>query len=170
MIDQRHQLPCQDRIAQPLFVDQIVIAQRQNVGLIGALRRGGQAEQKTGREVVEYAAIGGGGGVMKLIHHYVVEMVRAELTQVAVATQSLYRGKEPVGLILAAAVIEAGMGIRSHADKGALRLQYDFIAMGDEQQATGVHLSGIEGGKPGFAQPRRHHDQAAHEALLAALG
>lgn len=44
--------------------DQVVVAQGQDVGLVGAIGRGGEAEQKLRDEVREQAAVGGRGRVM----------------------------------------------------------------------------------------------------------
>ena len=41
-----------DGEGQPPFKDEIVVAQRQNIGLIGAVRGRGQPEQEAGLEVV----------------------------------------------------------------------------------------------------------------------
>ena len=52
VIGERHQHLLLDGEGQPPFKDEIVVAQRQNIGLIGAVRGRGQPEQEAGLEVV----------------------------------------------------------------------------------------------------------------------
>ena len=68
--------PTIDAGKQIAFENQVVIAQRQDVGLIAAVRRRCQAEQETRREVLQQTPVHRRGGVMEFIDDDVIEVRR----------------------------------------------------------------------------------------------
>ena len=60
-------------------VDEVLLAQRQQIASVGPLRRGGQPKQELRLEVGDQLPVGRGGGVMELVDDDVVEGVRGEL-------------------------------------------------------------------------------------------
>ena len=67
-------------------------------------------------------------------------------------------------------MVEADDGAGADAEKGGGGLLEDLFAMGDEQDAAGVGLDGVEGGEISFAEPGGEDDEAAAEAVAAGLG
>ena len=72
--------------------DEVVVAQGQDVGLVGTIGRGGEAEQELRREMSEQAALGRGCGVVEFVDDDVIEMLRREALEVRVAAECLHRG------------------------------------------------------------------------------
>ena len=76
---------------QVMGENEVVVAQGEDVGLIGAIRRRRQPEQEAGREVIEHAPIGRGGGMVELVNDHVVEVPPRKALQVGRAAQGLHR-------------------------------------------------------------------------------
>ena len=68
--------PTIDAGKQIAFENQVVIAQRQDVGLIATVRRRRQAEQEARREVLQQAPVHRRGGVVEFIDDNVIEVRR----------------------------------------------------------------------------------------------
>ena len=147
VIDEGAQQAQFDPIEQAAGVDQVVVAQAQDVRLVGALRGGGEAEQEAGPEVLQQAPIDGGGGVVEFVHHDIVEVPGVEQGQVAAPTQGLDRGEEQVTPRPCARRCTADPRARAHALKARLGLEQDLFPVGDEQDAPGLDALAVEGGQ-----------------------
>ena len=71
-----------DRLGEAALIHQVVATEGEEVSSVHALRRGGEAEPKTGTEVVDRLAIGRGRCVVELVDDDVVELVSAEGVEV----------------------------------------------------------------------------------------
>ena len=134
-------------------VDEVLLTQAEEVAAVGALGGGGEAEEEAGVEVVEDAAVGGGRGVVELVHDEVVEVIPRELPQVLLAAEGLDGGEEDVGVLVfgrSRVLAEAGLG--PDAAEGAEGLVEDLVAVGDEEDA--LVLEAVEGAEPGLAVGR----------------
>ena len=76
VLPERAQQLAGDAGQQVTAVGQVLPAERQQVGAVAAVGRGGEGQQKARLEVLDEALVGRRGGVMKLVHHQVVERVR----------------------------------------------------------------------------------------------
>jgi hypothetical protein len=145
---------------------EVVVAQGQDVGLVGAVRGGGEPEQEARLEVAEQAPVGGRGGVVEFVDHDVIEVVRREALEVGALAQCLHRRAEHVDLGVAdCAHVEADAGLGADAREGVRGLAQDLLAVGDEQHASGAHVFGVEGREPGLAETGGEHDEAAPVAF-----
>ena len=115
-----------------------------------------------GREVRQQPPIGGGGGVVELVDHDVVEVLRREPLRCAacprVCTEAQRRSTW-VSRICAHVETQPERG--PDAKKGLRSLNQDLFAVGDEQHPARPHLLGVEGGQIGLAQAGGHDHQAA---------
>ncbi len=154
-----------DAVAHVAAEDQILAAQGEQVGSIGAVGGGRQTQQEAGLEPGQELPIGAGRRVMELVHHHVVEAVLGELLEVGHLAQGLDRGEDQVRLeVLSRAGVEPHARLRSQAAEGAQGLAQDLLAMGHEEHP----LEGrrVEGGQPGLARAGGHHHQAGPVAFL----
>ena len=94
-----------DAIEHRADVNQIVIAQRQDVRLIGAVWRRGQSEQEGRGEMRQQAPIGRCRRMVEFIDDDVVEMRRRKPVEMGGASECLDRGEQQIGLNVAAATV-----------------------------------------------------------------
>jgi hypothetical protein len=87
-----------DALDEVAAVDEVLLAQGEEVAAVGALRGGGEAEEELRAEVVDEAPIGRGRGVVELVHDDVVEGVAREALEVGDAAEGLDRREEDVGV------------------------------------------------------------------------
>ncbi len=71
-----------DALDQVAAVGEVLLAEREQVAPVGALRRGSEAEEEPGAEPVDEAPIGRGGRVVELVDDDVVEGVATEALEV----------------------------------------------------------------------------------------
>jgi len=96
---------------------------------------GGEAEQQLGAEVIEPAAVAGGGGVVELIHDHHLEALGGDLSEGAIG-ERLHRGEHMAPLAGHRAIhiqLPEG-GIAQYLAEGGQGLQQDLLAVGDQQQ------------------------------------
>ena len=74
VIAKRAQPAERDRFKQAHLIRHVVVAQTMHVAVVGAIGRGGQAQQETGLQLGQHALIAVGGSVMKFVHHHVIEI------------------------------------------------------------------------------------------------
>jgi hypothetical protein len=166
VVVERREQPGLDPGEQVAGEHEVVVAQGQDVGLVGAVRGGGEAEQEARFEVAEQAPVGGCGGVVEFVDHDVIEVVRREAPQVRALAERLHRRAEHVDLRVARlAHVEADPSLGADACEGTGGLAQDLFAVGDEQHALAAHVFGVEGGEPGLAETGGEHDEAAPVAV-----
>ena len=159
-----------DPAEQVTFVDEVFTTQAEEVRAIGPVGRRGQAQQKTGCEMLDQLLIGAGGGVVEFIDHDVVEMVSVELAQVTDAAQCLDRGEKDFRVrFFLGARVAAQLRFWADLAKGCHRLGQDFVAMGNEEDAARPGTDRVEGGQPGLAQTGGQHDKSGAVAVRSAL-
>ena len=71
--------------------------------------------------------------------------------------------------LLLPAVVQAEVRVRLDPPEHVEGLAQDLLAVGDEQHAAELRPGGVERREPRLAQPGRHHDQAAAEAVQPGL-
>ena len=72
---ERAQQVAPNAVDEVATVDEVLLAERQEIAAVRALGRGGEAEEEAGPEVVDEPPVGGGGGVVELVDDDVVERV-----------------------------------------------------------------------------------------------
>ena len=141
-------------------IDEILLAQREQVAAVGPLGCRGQAEQELRTEVGDQLAVGRRGGVVELVDDDVVERVWREPLQVLAPAQRLDRGEHDLGVrVLDLAGVVAKPRLRADAAEGVERLVEDLLAVGDEQHAAELRPAGVERREPGLAETSRQDDQ-----------
>ena len=112
-----------DALHEVAAVDEVLLAQGQEVAPVGPFRGGGEAEQELRAEVVDEAPPGRGRGVVELVHDDVVEGVAREALEVGGAAEGLDRREEDVGVWLPLlARVEAQSGIGPDPPEGVPEL------------------------------------------------
>ena len=143
-------------------VDQVVVAQGQNVRLISTVRRSGKANQKLRGKVGQQLPVRWRCSVVKLINDDVIEVLRRKAGQVRGPAQGLNGSAQDVNLhITHLPHVEAHPGTRANPQKSLCRLIQNFFTMGHKQHAASAHLLGIKGSQPRLTQAGSQHNQAA---------
>src|SRR6516225_3802845 len=113
-VAKRTQVATLDSIGERALVNQVVRAQREQIGAVHAIGSGGKPEHESRLEVVEHPAVAAGGGVMELIYHDVVEPVGSKTVQIP--SERLDSGEEHASVrLLLPAVVQAKVRIRLDA-------------------------------------------------------
>ena len=74
VVVERAQPAQRDRFKQAHLIRHVVVAQTMHVAVVGAIGRGGQAQQVTRLQLIQHAQIAVGGSVMKFVDHHVIEI------------------------------------------------------------------------------------------------
>ena len=82
-VAERHELLAPNSFDQTALVDEVVAAQREQIGAVHPVRRRREPEQELRREVIDHPPIRRRGRVMEFVDDDVVERVRRELVQPA---------------------------------------------------------------------------------------
>src|SRR5262249_383931 len=97
---------------------------------------------------------------MKLVDHDVVEDVPSKLVEVPSPAQGLYGREQHVGVaVFLFAGVEPQVCLGTDPAEGLVCLVEDLLAMRDEEHASVVGTTGVEGGQPRLPQARGQHDQ-----------
>ena len=84
VVSERHEELRVDAGDEVFLKDEVVVAEGEDIGLVGAVGGGGEAEQQLGAEVIEPAAVAGGGGMVELIHDHHLEALAWDLSEGAI--------------------------------------------------------------------------------------
>jgi hypothetical protein len=132
-------------------VDEVLLAQGEEVAPVGAFRGGSEAEQELRAEVVDEAPVSRGRGVVELVHDDVVEGVAREALEVGGAAEGLDRREEDVGVWLPlVAHVEAQSGVGPDPSEGVPGLLQDLLAMRNEEDVAELGAVGVEGPPAGW--------------------
>ena len=133
-----------DALHEVAAVDEVLLAQGQEVAPVGAFRGGGEAEQELRAEVVDEAPVGRGRGVVELVHDDVVEAVAREALEVGDAAEGLDRRKEDVGVCFPLlAHVEAQSGVGPDPPEGVPGLLQDLLAVRNEEDVAELGAVGV---------------------------
>jgi hypothetical protein len=136
-----------DRLFNVAAVDEVLAAQGKEVATVSALGRGGEAQQEARLEMVDQPPVGGGRGVVELVHHEVVELSGVEAAQMRLAAQGLHRGEEDIGLaVLLLGRIESEVRRRADAAKRLHRLAQDLFTVSHKEHPAELRSMAVEGG------------------------
>ena len=97
-VEERRQVLLVDRVPQPQLGGDAIVEPLQDRQTVAAFRRGGEAEQLDGSEMVEHPFVGGRCGVMELVDDHDVEVIGGQRVEVG-GMQALDRRED---------VLEAG--------------------------------------------------------------
>ena len=141
-----------DALHEVAAVDEVLLAQGEEVAPVGALRGGGEAKQELRAEVIDEAPVGRGRGVVELVHDDVVEGVAREALEVGGAAEGLDRREEDVGVFVPLlARVEAQSGVGPDPSEGVPGLLQDLLAVRNEENVA--ELGAVGGSSTG---PRIH--------------
>ena len=156
-----------------------IVEEPGDVGGVGAIGRGREAEQKSRIDGGEDASIRLGRGVMNLIDDDVVEARGAQFFQVLVASELGDRGEDQVRLEIFVSVekpphARRGIERAKEATVRARRLREELAPVSDEEEAwpraeLRAKLAVIKGGEPGLSQAGGEDDEGATTPLFTAL-
>ena len=142
-------------------VDEILLAQRQQIASIGPLGCGGQPQQELWLEVGDQLPVGGGSRVVEFVDDDVVEGVWGEPLEMFSPAESLDGRKHDVGVwVLRVAGVMAKTGLRSNAPEGVESLVQDLLAVGNEEHTAILGTVGIESREPCLSETRCQDHQA----------
>jgi hypothetical protein len=149
-------------------VDEVVIAQREQVSAVEPLWGRGQIEQEPRTEVAEQPPVGSRGCMVKLVDHDVVELVGVE--SVEPPGQCLHAGEHDAGTgVLLGPGEQPEVGVGLDPAEHVAALAKDLFAVRDEQDPPKRRTRSVERGKPRLAKPRRHDDQTSGVTGVARL-
>ncbi len=83
-----------DTVEEIAPVDEVLLAEGEEVAAVGPLGGGGEAEEEPRPDVVDEGPVGAGGGVVELVHDEVVEGVPREVGEVPLPAEHLDGGEE----------------------------------------------------------------------------
>ena len=112
VVKRREQLSA-NALDQIAAIDEILLAEREQIAAVAPLGRRREAQQELRVEVGDQLPVGRGGGVVELVDDDVVERVGSEPLQMLAPAERLDRGKQDVGvrlLPLARVVAKAAPG------------------------------------------------------------
>ncbi len=151
-------------------VDEVLLAQREEVSAVAPLGCRGEAEQELRPEVSDELAVGRGRRVVELVDDDVVECLWGEPLQVLAPAQGLDRGEHDVGVWFpGAACVVAKVSLRTNSAERIESLPEDLFTMRDEQNAPEIRAVGVEGREPRLSEPCREDDEAGFVAGGAGL-
>jgi hypothetical protein len=131
-VAKRTEVATLDPVGERTLVNQVVRAQREQIGSIHAIGSGSKPEQECRLEMVDHPAVATGGGMMELIDHDVIEPVGGKPMQIP--GESLDSGEEHAGIqLLVPAVIQAKVRIRLGAAEHLEGLAQNLFTVGNEQ-------------------------------------
>ena len=112
----------------------------QHTFAVHALRGGGQAQQKLGPEMVQQPLVGGRGGMVKLVHHNVIVIIRRQTVVQFLRVHRLDGDEQMVQALRAAAAHKQFAEVRVPQDvlEGILALPENFLPVGHKEQAVGA--------------------------------
>lgn len=142
-------------------IDEILLAQREQVTAVAPFGRRRQAQQELRAEIGDQLAVGHRGGVVELVDDEVVEGVRREALQMFAPAERLDRGEYDFGIrILDVAGVVPEPRIRADAAERVERLVQNLFPVRREQHAAELRPARVERREPGLAEPCRQDDQA----------
>ncbi|OPZ49069.1 MAG: hypothetical protein BWY92_01478 [Firmicutes bacterium ADurb.BinA052] len=102
---------------------------------------------------------------MKLVYHYIVEVVRRKDLQMLVAAQGLHSGEVHAGVfILALTCIQPKSGLRANGPEYLMGLVYDLLPVGEKEDPS--KLCRVEGSQVGLAHTGSCDYQSLVDAFL----
>ena len=170
-VRERREIALVDRVPEPELGRDPAVEIAQHVQAVSPLRRGGQAEQLDGGEMIEQRLVRRGGRVMELVHDDHVEVARVDAPDVG-RVEALDRGEHvlepgrslPADPLLAEARVAEGM------TEGRATLVEDLLAVRHEEQTAARQLCPqarvVDSRHHRLARPGRRHEQVAMVALM----
>ncbi len=89
----RHQQVSFNRLLKRNLIDHIIVTKREDVLVVHSKRRGRQAEQETGLEMIHYLAVAVSCSMVEFVHYDVVKVVLGKHIQMLVTAEGLDSGK-----------------------------------------------------------------------------
>ena len=153
-------------VHQVAAVDQVLLAEREQVAAVGPLGSRRQPEEELRTEVGDQLAVGRSRGVVELVDDDVVERLGREPLQVLASAQRLDGCEDDFGVgILDLAGVVAEVRFWADSSERVERLVEDLLSMRDEEHASKLRPTRIEGGQPRLAEAGRQHDETGLVAL-----
>lgn len=162
------------------FEREVVVEEAEDVGVVRAVRRGGEAEEEAAVQCGQHAAPRGRGGVVDFVEDDVV-VARGSQQLAVTRLRELGDGGEDEIRVQLVPVVHAEADarevavLREHCAEGASGLAQQLATVGDEEEAQRaaaflLQTREVEGGEQGLAEAGGEHHQRTRAAFGAGSG